>query len=134
MTGSQAAGVFGDMANILVVDDEPDTLKLVTMILSRAGHSVLPVERGADALIQVANKRPDIILLDVMLPDTDGFSVAQKIHTSMEDPPPIIFFSARSAPEDQVIGRTLGERYLVKPVRLTTLLEVVKQVLEEQLK
>jgi two-component system, OmpR family, response regulator len=122
------------MANILVVDDEPDTLKLVTLILSRAGHSVLPVSSGTDALTQVANRRPDIILLDVMLPDTDGFSVAQKIKTQLEDPPPIIFFSARSSPEDQVLGRTLGERYLVKPVRLTTLLEIVQQVLNEQLK
>ena len=120
------------MANILVVDDEPDTIKLITLILSRAGHTVLPVERGDDALLQVARSRPDIILLDVMLPDIDGFAVAQKLRAQMEDPPPIIFLSARSAPEDQVIGRTLGEMYLVKPVRLTTLLEMVKQVLDQQ--
>jgi two-component system OmpR family response regulator len=119
------------MANVLVVDDEPDTLKLVTMILSRAGHKVMAVERGADALQRAAKDRPDIILLDIMLPDTDGFSVAQKIHTTMQNPPPIIFFSARSSPEDQVTGRTLGEMYLVKPVRLTTLLEMVKKVLDQ---
>lgn len=119
------------MANILVVDDEPDTLKLVTLILSRAGHTVLPVERGSDALAQVEKSRPDVILLDIMLPDTDGFSVAQKLHTKMQNPPPIIFFSARNAPEDQVIGRTLGEMYLIKPVRMTTLLEMVKKVMDQ---
>ena len=118
------------MADVLVVDDDGDTLKLVTLILSRAGHRVLPVERGADALVQVAKSRPDIILLDIMLPDIDGFSVAQKMHTQMENPPPILFFSARGSPEDQVTSRTLGEGFLMKPVRLTTLLEAVRKVLD----
>jgi two-component system, OmpR family, response regulator len=118
------------MADVLVVDDDADTLKLVTLILSRAGHQVLPVERGADALVQVAQKRPDAILLDIMLPDIDGFSVAQKLHTTMQDPPPILFFSARGSPEDQVTSRTLGEGFLMKPVRLTTLLEAVRKLLE----
>jgi two-component system OmpR family response regulator len=122
------------MANILVVDDEPDTLKLVTLILSRAGHEVLAVERGNDALQQVDNKRPDVILLDIMLPDIDGFSVAQKIRTKMQNSPPIIFFSAKSAPEDQVTGRTLGDMYLMKPVRLNTLLEAVRKVLDQAAK
>jgi two-component system OmpR family response regulator len=118
------------MAYVLAVDDEPDTLKLVTLILSRAGHEVLSVERGQDALTQVDHRRPDVILLDIMLPDMDGFSVAQKLRTKMEKVPPIIFFSARAAPEDQITGRTLGDGYLMKPVRLTTLLEAVKKVLE----
>ena len=115
---------------VLIVDDDVDTLKLATMILDRAGHTVVPVERGTDALAEVAKGKPDIILLDVMLPDMDGFSVAQKLRTSAPDPPPILFFSARSTPEDQVIGRTLGDGYLLKPVRLTTLLESVQKVLD----
>jgi two-component system OmpR family response regulator len=118
------------MTQVLVVDDDPDTLKLVTLILSRAGYLVLPVERGADALVQVAKSRPDAILLDIMLPDIDGFSVAQKLHTTMENIPPILFFSARGSPEDQVTSRTLGDGFLMKPVRLTTLLEAVRKLLE----
>ena len=102
------------MANVLVCDDDVDTLKLATLILERAGHTVVPVERGVDVLTEVAKKRPDIVLLDIMLPDMDGFSVAQKLRTSVADSPPIVFFSARSTPEDQVIGRTLGEGYLLK--------------------
>jgi two-component system OmpR family response regulator len=117
------------MANVLVVDDDVDTLKLAAMILGRAGHTVVQVERGMDALSEVSKKRPDIVLLDVMLPDMDGFSVAQKLRTSVPNPPPILFFSARSTPEDQIIGRTLGDGYLLKPVRLTTLLESVQKVL-----
>jgi CheY-like chemotaxis protein len=110
------------MARILVVDDDVDTLKLAAMILQRAGHNVVSVEKGKE--------KPDIVLLDIMLPDMDGFSVAQKLRTSIQHPPPILFFSARSTPEDQIIGRTLGDGYLLKPVRLTTLLESVQKVLD----
>jgi two-component system OmpR family response regulator len=118
------------MANVLVCDDDVDTLKLATMILARAGHKVTSVERGMNVLEEVKKSRPDIVLLDIMLPDMDGFSVAQKLRTSAPNPPPILFFSARSTPEDQVIGRTLGDGYLLKPVRLTTLLESVQKVLD----
>jgi two-component system, OmpR family, response regulator len=117
------------MTTILAVDDEPDTLRLVTLMLSRAGYQVFPVERGKDALLQAARIKPDAILLDVMLPDIDGFSVAQKLHEQMPKPPPIIFFTSMSAPEDQVTGRSLGEGYLVKPVRMSVLLEAVDKLL-----
>jgi two-component system, OmpR family, response regulator len=117
------------MPTVMVVDDEPDTLKLVTLMLSRAGYQVLAVERGKDALVQASKQRPDVILLDVMLPDIDGFLVAQKLHAQMENTPPILFFTSMNAPEDQVTGRTLGDGYLVKPVRLTTLLDIVHKVI-----
>jgi two-component system OmpR family response regulator len=118
------------MAEVLVVEDDADTLKLVTLILSRAGYHVLPVERGAQALDLIAKNRPDAILLDIMLPDMDGFTVAQKLRTTMPDTPPILFFSARGSPEDQVTSRVLGDGFLMKPVRLTTLLEAVRKLLE----
>ena len=118
------------MADLLVVEDDADTLKLVTLILSRAGYQVLPVERGAEALVQIAKKRPDAILMDIMLPDMDGFTVAQRLKTTMPDPPPILFFSARGSPEDQVTSRILGDGFLMKPVRLSTLLQAVRKVLE----
>ncbi|HEY5119910.1 MAG TPA: response regulator [Anaerolineales bacterium] len=118
------------MADLLVVEDDADTLKLVTLILSRAGYQVIPVERGAEALVQIAKKRPDAILMDIMLPDMDGFTVAQRLKTTMPDPPPILFFSARGSPEDQVTSRILGDGFLMKPVRLSTLLQAVRKVLE----
>jgi len=118
------------MADVLVVDDDADTLKLVTLILCRAGHTVLQVQRGTDVLTQVSKNHPDAIILDIMLPDLDGFSVAKKIHVAMPDPPPILFFTALDMPEDQATSRTLGDGYLVKPVRSNTLLEAVRKVLE----
>jgi two-component system OmpR family response regulator len=118
------------MANVLVVDDDMDTLKLATMVLAHAGHIVTPVDRGLDALAEVAKDRPDVILLDIMLPDMDGFSVARKLRTSVANSPPILFFSALSSPEDQRMGRTLGQGYLLKPVKTTTLIESVQKVVE----
>jgi two-component system OmpR family response regulator len=118
------------MANVLVVDDDTDTLELATMILARAGHRVTPVDRGLDALVEVAKDRPDVILLDIMLPDMDGFSVARKLRTTFADSPPILFFSALNSNTDQVTGRALGNGYLVKPVLTNTLIESVRKIVE----
>jgi two-component system, OmpR family, response regulator len=118
------------VANVLVVDDDMDTLELATMVLSRAGHKVTPIDRGLDALVEVAKDRPDVILLDIMLPDMDGFSVARKLRTTFIDSPPILFFSALSSPEDLVTDRGLGNGYLVKPVRTTTLIDSIQKIIE----
>ncbi len=118
------------MANVLVVEDDVDTLELTTMVLARAGHKVTPVERGLDALAEAAKNRPDVVLLDIMLPDLDGFSVARKLRTTVANSPPILFFSALCAPADQVIGRMLGDGYLLKPVLTNTLIESVQKVLD----
>ncbi len=118
------------MANVLVVDDDMDTLELATMVLARAGHKVTPVDRGLDALVEVAKDRPDVILLDIMLPDMDGFSVARKLRTTFLDSPPILFFSALGSPEDLITGRGLGNGYLVKPVRMSTLIDSVQKIVE----
>jgi two-component system OmpR family response regulator len=118
------------MANVLVVDDDVDTLELATMVLATAGHKVTPVERGLDALAEVAKDRPDVIILDIMLPDIDGFAVARKLRNTVSGSPPILFFSALSSPEDQITSRTLGDGYLQKPVRTTTLIESVQKAVE----
>jgi two-component system OmpR family response regulator len=118
------------VANVLIVDDDVDTLELATMVLTRAGHTVTPVGRGLEALAEAAKDRPDVILLDIMLPDMDGFSVARKLRAATADSPPILFFSALNSPEDQATGRTLGDGYLLKPVRTNTLIESVHKALE----
>jgi len=118
------------MADLLVVDDDADTLELVSLILCRAGHSVLQTQRGTDVLTQVVKNHPDAIILDIMLPDLDGFSVAKKIRVAMPDPPPILFFTALGMPDDRATSYGLGDGYLTKPVRSNTLLEAVRKVLE----
>jgi two-component system OmpR family response regulator len=123
------AGREFPMANVLVVDDDADTLELTTMVLARDGHMVTPVDRGLDALAEVARNRPDLVLLDVMLPDMDGFAVAQQLRTTLADTPPILFFTALNSPSDQVAGRRLGDGYLIKPVRTNTLIESVRRII-----
>jgi len=118
------------MANVLVVDDDADTLQLATMVLARAGHMVTPVDRGLDALAEAAKNRPDLVLLDIMLPDLDGFAVARKLRTTSADSPPILFFSALNSPEDQATGRILGNGFLIKPVLTNTLIESVRKAID----
>ena len=117
------------MSRILVVDDEPDTLKLISLTLERAGYEVVECFSGEEALRKVPEENPDLIVLDVMLPDLDGFEVARRLLTQHPPAPPILFFTARGSAEDQQTGRALGWGYLVKPVRLSTLLDNIRRTL-----
>ncbi|MGA2821334.1 MAG: response regulator [Anaerolineales bacterium] len=117
------------MSRILVVDDEPDTLKLISLTLERAGYEVIECLSGEEALRKVPEEDPDMIVLDVMLPDLDGFEVARRLLAQHTPAPPILFFTARGSPEDQQTGRALGWGYLVKPVRLSTLLDNIRRTL-----
>lgn len=119
------------MARILVVDDEPDTTRLIMLTLERAGYEVVPCYSGQDALKLTETQTFDLVVLDVMLPDVDGFEVARRLLTREVSAPPILFFSAKGSLEDQQKGRALGWGYLVKPVRLSTLLENVRRSLGE---
>jgi len=120
------------MTRILVVDDEPDTTRLVSLTMERAGYEVIPCYSGKEALTLSETQTFDLILLDVMLPDLDGYEVARRLLTRETPTPPILFFSARGSLEDQQKGRALGSGYLVKPVRLSTLLDSVRRSLGEQ--
>ncbi len=102
---------------ILVVDDEPDALELAEINLHAAGFSVLLADDGADALKQARQKKPDLIVLDVMLPEMDGMEVCK---TLRQDPAtasiPIIMLTAKAAEIDRVLGLELGaDDYLTKP-------------------
>ncbi len=102
---------------ILVVDDEPDALELSEINLRAAGFGVLLADDGADALKQARQKKPDLIVLDVMLPEMDGMEVCK---TLRQDPAtasiPIIMLTAKAAEIDRVLGLELGaDDYLTKP-------------------
>ncbi len=103
--------------SILVVDDEPDLLELLEHHLRSAGHDVRTAATGEDALAEVARKRPDLVLLDVVLPDISGTEVLRRLrrdHDSISVP--VIFVTARSDEIDRVIGFELGaDDYVCKP-------------------
>ena len=105
-------------ARVLVVDDEPNILELLTAALRLSGFEVRGAATGADALRAADEFRPDIVVLDVMLPDQDGFSVATRLREA-GDHVPVLFLTARDAVEDRIAGLTAGgDDYVTKPFSL----------------
>ncbi len=105
---------------ILVVDDDVGTLRLIELNLKRAGYRVLVAVRGEEAIDQVRVEKPDLVLMDVMMPGIDGFETTRRIRRLPEGRHiPIIFLSARSDVEGKVTGlRIGGDDYITKPVSM----------------
>ncbi|WP_419197631.1 response regulator transcription factor [Microbispora hainanensis] len=113
---------------LLVVDDEPDIRELLSASLRYAGFEVITASSGRDA-VQIAGKmRPDLIVLDVMLPDLDGFAVTDRLHASGRRIP-VLFLTARDANEDKIVGLGSGDDYVTKPFSLEELLARIRAVL-----
>ena len=111
------------MARALVVEDNPDISGLIRHALERAGHTVTLVASGRDALAQARRLDPQVILLDVMLPDLDGFEVCRALRTDASTAPiPILMLTARGEEADRVKGLELGaDDYVTKPFSLREL-------------
>jgi len=107
-------------AKILVVDDQPINVQLLKRKLERDKLEVLTANNGLEALEQVKAHKPDLILLDLMMPDMDGMEVAQRLSASSETRSiPIIFVSARSTKESKLEGLNVGAvDYITKPIDL----------------
>jgi DNA-binding response OmpR family regulator len=115
------------MGRILVVDDEPDILLLLRMNLEAEGHEVLLAADGEMALARIAEHRPDLVLLDVMMPLLDGWGVLQAIDGQERA---VVMVSAKADPRDAEKALQLGALdYLTKPFDLDRLLAVVDQQL-----
>lgn len=94
---------------ILVVDDEPDAVELISYNLKQAGYDVTPACDGAQALELIKTVAPDLILLDVMLPEMDGFSLCRVFKSAPATSSiPIIMLTAKAAEIDRVLGLELG--------------------------
>ena len=122
----------GEKVHVLVVDDEEHITELVAMALGFNGFEVERASSGRMALAAVERRRPDLIVLDVMLPDLDGFEVARRLRQGegAGTRVPIIFLTARDATADKVEGLRLGvDDYVTKPFSIEELVERVKAVL-----
>ena len=116
-------------ARLLLVDDEDNLRSMLDAALRHSGFDVHPVANGRDAIDAVPTVQPDLIVLDVMLPDLDGFDVCKRLRSS-GDRTPVLFLTARDATEDKVRGLTLGgDDYLVKPFSLEELVARITAVL-----
>jgi two-component system OmpR family response regulator len=116
-------------AKILVVDDEPHIRDLLTTSLRFSGFDVRAVGAGAAAISAVLEDEPDLILLDVMLPDISGFGVTTRLRASGFTSP-ILFLTAKDDTEDKITGLTVGgDDYVTKPFSLDEIIARIKAIL-----
>ena len=114
---------------MLVVDDEPGIVDVLSMALRHHGFGVQSTDNGQDALERVRRWRPHVMVLDVMLPDMEGFEVARRLaaeHAAV----PILFLSARDTTADKIRGLTTGgDDYVTKPFSLEELLARLRNIM-----
>lgn len=120
--------------NVLVVEDDEAIAELLTMQLASEGFGVRVARDGASSLKEVAVEPPDVVLLDVMMPDVDGWSVLRQLRTNPGTARiPVIMLTSRVMPADEIRGRNLGATaYLTKPYEFDALLATLHQVLGDQ--
>lgn len=114
---------------VLVADDEPSIRELVSTVLRYEGFDVAVADDGRAALGEIERFRPDLVVLDVMMPELDGFEVQRRL-TAAGRRIPVMFLTARDAVEDRVTGLTIGgDDYLTKPFSLDELVARVRAIL-----
>jgi DNA-binding response OmpR family regulator len=113
---------------VLIVDDEPEIVRLVRDYLERAGFEVMTAATGPDALREFMRRRPDLVILDLTLPETDGLDVARAIRRASDVP--IIMLTARTEEADRVAGLELGaDDYVTKPFSAREVVARVRAVM-----
>ncbi len=123
---------FSDRPLIMIIDDTPQNLQLIGTALNSRGYDVELASGGEKAIKQVEHSHPDLILLDVMMPDIDGFELCRRFHKNPDTREiPIIFISARNSTNDVVKGLGFGAvDYITKPINLTELFARINTHLE----
>lgn len=117
--------------SILVVDDDEDILRLVSSALKARGFNVLTASTGTDGVRLCASEHPDLVILDIELPDRDGIDVCQEIRRT--NVVPIIFLTVRSDETDVVLGLGVGaDYYMTKPFRVSELVAGVEAALRRE--
>jgi two-component system OmpR family response regulator len=127
--GVASSGATQAEARLLVVEDDLNILELLSASLRFAGFEVVTASSGGDAVHTARDARPDLIVLDVMLPDLDGFDVIRKLRDGGTRIP-VVFLTARDATDDKIRGLTLGgDDYVTKPFSLEELTARIRAVL-----
>jgi len=121
---------------IAIIDDEPDILELVSLSMEKAGYDTIKFDNGADLLAALPQKLPDLLILDLMLPDMDGFDICKEIRKNDNFANlPIIMLTAKNDVTDRILGLEFGaDDYVVKPFSPRELAARVKAVLRRNTK
>ncbi len=117
------------MAKVLIADDEPNIREVISFALERAGYTIATARNGSEALQQFRRGAPDLIILDIGMPEMDGLEVCRQIRKSSEVP--ILFLSARDEEIDRVLGLEIGgDDYVTKPFSARELIARVNVILK----
>jgi two-component system OmpR family response regulator len=126
---AQLTRLDGSALRVLVVDDEPNLAELLTSVLRYEGWETATAHTGQAAVQQAAETDPDVVVLDIMLPDLDGIEVMRRIR-SRQPHVPVLFLTARDAVEDRIAGLTAGgDDYVTKPFSLEELVARLRSLL-----
>ena len=117
-----------DKKTILIVDDEKSIRELLAFNLEKEGYKVIEADNGIDAVDKALNKKPDLILLDVMLPRMDGISVCKKLRYALNiNTVPILMVSAKDTESDKIVGLEMGaDDYITKPFQIREVMARIK--------
>ena len=116
---------------VLIVDDDPDIRSGMDLAFRGEGAATSAVGDGNSAVLSVQGERPDLIVLDMMLPQRSGFLVLEKVQ-ALPDPPPVIMVTANQGKRHMAYAQTMGVRaYMVKPVPLQRLLDTAARLLAD---
>jgi two-component system, OmpR family, response regulator VicR len=122
----------GKQYHIIYVEDDPEIVELVSLILKRNGYKVSGFCSGKEGLAKINSEKPDLILLDLMIPDIDGWDIYQQLKSNdTTSDIPVIIISAKSLPIDQVIGLHVAhvDGYITKPFHPQDILDNIEKVL-----
>jgi DNA-binding response OmpR family regulator len=124
----------GMAEKILIVDDDPETINFLRLVLGRQGYQLLEAVNGMQALKTAHSERPDLIVLDVMLPGMDGFEVARSLRNHPDTMTiPILMFTAKTQVDDKITGYESGvDIYLTKPVHPVELQANIKALIQQR--
>lgn len=116
---------------ILVVEDEESLLKLESILLTSKGYDVKGVANGQEALDAIAEEIPDLVLLDIMLPEMDGFEVCRRIKENPQTKDlPVVMLTAKKSREDMTRGQEVGaDWYITKPFKSANVIETIQRFL-----
>ena len=121
------------MATILIVDDSADELQRLTGVLGKRGHEVLTATTGADGIEIARDRHPDLVLMDVVMPEINGFQATRQLKRDERTADiPVVIISAKSQEVDRVWGERQGaQAYISKPLREDILFSTIDRVLGE---
>jgi DNA-binding response OmpR family regulator len=120
--------------HILIVEDEESLLKLESILLSSKGYKVTGVRDGLAALNEIEKSKPDLILLDIMMPGIDGFEVCRRIKENPDTKDiPVVMLTAKKSTADQARGVEVGaDAYMTKPFKSLKIIDVISGLLPKE--